>query len=139
MRSFRIAISEEKLREIEQKIHKSTAERRAKFGDVEKIEKEAIGNLLNYGSVGVEEISYDLYNARKFEKIFPEESYHSAAKTNFLKGLYRKIVRKIFRGQIVFNQSVVGVLNDFEVRLAAIEKKIDSKKNNSKNKPEKDE
>ncbi len=139
MRSFRIAVSEEKLREIEQKIHDGIAERRTKFGDVQKIEKEAIGDLLNYGSVGVEEISYDLYNARKFEKIFPEESYYSTAKANFLKRLYRKIVRKIFRGQIIFNQSVVGVLNDFEARLADIEKKIDSKKNNSKSRPEKDE
>ncbi len=139
MRSFRIAVSEEKLREIEQKIHEGIAERRTKFGDVEKIEKEAIGDLLNYRSVGVEQISYDLYNARKFEKIFPEEGYHSTTKTNFLKRLYGKIVRKIFRGQIVFNQSVVGVLNDFEARLTDIEKEINSKKIDSKSETEKDE
>ena len=125
---FRLTGDEDKARRIKNKIAGNIAERKRQYGDIEKREKEAIGSLLSYGEREMENISYDLYNARKFVKIFPEEAASGSGKSGILKRFYQKVVRRVLRQQIVFNQSVVGTLNDLNERLAKVEDEMNRSK-----------
>jgi len=125
MSRFRADIPEDKLATLEREIDKRIEERKKQLGDVKAAEKEAIGGLLDYGRTGVDDISYDLYNARKFVKIFPEPDVAAGERPpGLLARLYHKVVRRLLRQQIVFNQSVLGVLEEQEQRLSQLEKRV---------------
>jgi len=125
MSIFKADLPEEELDELERKIETRIETRRIKEGDVQAAEKQAIGNLLDYGRAAVDDISYDLYNARRFVKIFPEPDAAAGEKVPGLPvRFYHKVVRRLLRQQIVFNQSVLGVLEENERRLSELEKKL---------------
>ncbi len=125
MSIFKADLPEEELDELERKIETRIETRRIKEGDVQAAEKQAIGNLLDYGRPAVDDISYDLYNARRFVKIFPEPDVVAGEKVPGLPvRFYHKVVRRLLRQQIVFNQSVLGVLEENERRLSDLEKKL---------------
>jgi hypothetical protein len=124
MSTFEADVPKEKLAALEQEIENRIQARKKEFGDVESAEKEAIGNLLDYGRAAVDDVSYDLFNARKFVKIFPEPDAAAGERMPCLfVRLYRKVVRRLLRQQIVFNQSVLGVLEENEQRLSDLERK----------------
>jgi hypothetical protein len=134
---FKANIPEERLAELEREIDRRIEERKGELGDVESAETEAIGNLLDYGrpaagGCGSENISYDHYNARKFVKIFPEPDVAAGERSpNVVVRFYHKVVRRLLRQQIVFNQSVLGVLDEQEKRLAELERKLEDLKKRS--------
>jgi len=128
MTRFKADISEDRLAGLEREIEKRIRARKGKLGDLEAAEKEAIGELLDYGRVAIDDISYDLFNARKFVKIFPEADVAAGERMpGLLVRLYRKVVRRLLRQQIVFNQSVLGVLEENEERLSELEKIVKEK------------
>jgi len=125
---FKADIPEKKLAEIQREIEQRIENRKAKLGDVRSAEKEAIGDLLDYGRAPVDKISYELYLARKFVKIFPEADAAAGERgPGLLMRLLRKVMRRVLRQQIVFNQSVLGVLEENEQRLTRLEKKLTEK------------
>ncbi len=125
MSRFKASVPEEKLVALEREIESRIQDRRSKLGDVQAAEMEAIAGLLDYGRAAVDNISYDLYNARKFVKIFPEPDVSAGEQPRgLLVRLYHKVVRRLLRQQIVFNQSVLGVLEENEQRLARLEEKL---------------
>jgi len=125
MTRFKADIPEERLAALEREIEKRIRTRKTELGDVEAAEKKAIGNVLDYRQAAIDDVSYDLFNARKFVKIFPEADVAAGEQTpGLLMRLYRKVVRRLLRQQIVFNQSVLGVLEENEQRLSELESKM---------------
>ncbi len=123
---FEADISEEKQAALEQEIERRIQARKEKSGDVQAAEKQAIGGLLEYGRGAHDDISYDHYNARKFVKMFPEPDVAAGEKGPCLVvRLYQKVVRRLLRQQIVYNESVLGVLEETERRLSELEKKLE--------------
>ena len=84
-------------------------------------ERRRVGDLLDYGKRDVEQISYDLYNARKFVRMFPDEAEGAGGLFGWLKRFYQRVVRRLLRQQIVFNEAVLGVLEDLEARVKKLE------------------
>jgi len=126
MTMFKADIPEEKLAALAKEIEKRVQARKSELGDVRAAENKAIGNLLDYGRAAIDDVCYDLYNARKFVKIFPEPDVAAGERMPpLLVRLYRKVARRLLRQQIVFNQSVLGVLEENEQRLSELERKVE--------------
>jgi hypothetical protein len=123
---FEADIPEQKRLALEQDIERRLEAKKDKFGDLQAAEREAIGGLLDYNRAAPDDISYDHYNARKFVKMFPEPDVGAGERAPcLLVRLYQKVVRRLLRQQIVFNQSVLGVLEETEQRLSEVEKKLE--------------
>ncbi len=118
---FDADIDAQRKAEIEATIAKRLAKRRADGSDPTAEERRRIGDLLEYGRSEFEEISYDLYNARKFVRMFPDETDASRGPFGWIKRLYQRVVRRVLRQQIVFNEAVLGVLEDLDERVKRLE------------------
>jgi hypothetical protein len=129
---FSAQISQEKLAAIAREIDERIRAREKKLGDVQAAERQAIGDLLNYSRASVEDISYDRYLARKFVKMFPEPDAAAGEPPPRLPvRLYQKVVRRLLRQQLVFNQSILGFLEETAERLSQLEKRLDELKSSS--------
>lgn len=125
MNWFSAQISQEKLAAIAREIDERIRAREKEFGDVQAAERQAIGDLLDYRRASVEDISYDHYLARKFVKMFPEPDAAAREPAPLLPvRLYQKVVRRLLRQQLVFNQSILGFLEETAERLSQLEKKL---------------
>ena len=120
---FKIAVGPEKLDQLRQRIEKAVEEIEQKFGDVTDQERKKIGSLLAYAKTPVDDICYDHYKARVHRLMFPEHIEHPGIK-GVIYRFYKRVVRRLLRQQLVFNQSVVGTLDDMHERLSRIEKKL---------------
>jgi len=120
---FEIAMAPEKLEELRARIERAVAEIEQKYGDVTGEERKKIGSLLDYGKTPVDDICYDHYKARLHKLMFPEVDSHTGIKAAIYR-LYKRVVRRLLRQQLVFNQSVVGTLDDMHERLSRIEEKL---------------
>jgi len=118
---FDADIDAQRKAEIEATITKRMAERRANGSDPTVEERHRIGDVLDYGRTDFEQITYDLYNARKFVRMFPDEAEGSGGLVGGIKRLYQRVVRRLLRQQIVFNEAVLGVLEDLDERLKKLE------------------
>lgn len=119
---FKADVPEGKLAGLEKEIERRVETRKSKLGDVQAAESQAIGNLLEYGRAPIDDICYELYNARRFVKIFPEPDVAAGERMpGLLVRLFQKLVRRVLRQQIVFNESVLGVLEENEQRLSRLE------------------
>jgi hypothetical protein len=125
MAKFEADIPKERLVALESEIEKRIERRKGQLGDIQGAEKEAIGNLLDYGRTSIDDVSYDLFNARKYVKMFPEADVAAGERTPcLLVRLYQKVVRRLLRQQVVFNQSVLGVLEEHEQRFSELEREL---------------
>ncbi|MBN1917594.1 MAG: hypothetical protein JW889_06765 [Verrucomicrobia bacterium] len=118
---FEMDIDAQHKAELEAAVEKRLAERQGKGEDPEADEQRCIGDLLDYAKRGFEDISYDLYNARKFVRMFPDEAEGASGILARLKRFYRRVVRRVLRQQIVYNEAVLGVLEDLERRVRKLE------------------
>jgi len=125
MSMFEAKIPREKLAAVEREIERRIEAKKKKFGDVQATEKEAIGDLLDYGRAAVDDISHDHYIARKFVKMFPERDVAAGeAMPSLPVRFYHKVVRRLLRQQIVFNESVLGFLEETEQRVSELERRL---------------
>jgi hypothetical protein len=120
---FEADINAQRKAEIEATMARRAAERRAGGNDPTTEERERIGDLLEYGRRQFEDITYDLYNARKFVRLFPDEAEGKPGFGGAVKRFYQRVVRRVLRQQIVFNEAVLGVLEDLEARVKKLEGK----------------
>jgi hypothetical protein len=118
---FEIDIDSQRKAALVAAVEKRLAERRAAGQDPAAEEQRLVDGLLDYGTRGVEDISYDLYNARKFVRMFPDEAEGASGLFGWLKRFYQRVVRRVLRQQIVYNEAVLGVLEDLEARVAKLE------------------
>jgi len=125
MSFFDVSIDPKDKAELEATITKRLAERRRGSNDPAAEERRRIGDLLDYGQRAFENISYDLYNARKFVRMFPDEADASRGPWGWVKRLYQRVVRRVLRQQIVFNEATLGVLEELHERLNALERNRD--------------
>ncbi len=123
MSLFNADIDRQRKAELEAAIAKRVSERRANGADPATEERRKIGELLDYNRREFEEITYDLYNARKFVRMFPYEAEGHGGLFGWLKRFYRRVVRRLLRQQIVFNEAVLGVLEDLDERVKKLETK----------------
>ena len=132
MNWFSAQMSREKLAAIAREIDERIRAREKELGDVQAAERQAIGDLLDYRRAFVEDISYDRYLARKFVKMFPEPDAAAGEPPPRLPvRLYQKVVRRLLRQQLVFNQSILGFLEETAERLSQLEKKLGELKSSS--------
>jgi hypothetical protein len=125
MAKFEADIPKEQLAVLESEIEKRIERRKSQLGDMQAAEKEVIGNLLDYGRTSIDDVSYDLFNARKYVKMFPEPDVAAGERPPcLLVRLYQKVVRRLLRQQVVYNQSVLGVLEEHEQRLSELEREL---------------
>ena len=122
--NFKIASAPEKIDEIKSRIESVVSDIESKHGDVTVEERKKIGDLLNYGHTPVDNICYDHYKARLHKLMFPGDESLEGGPRGFVRRFYRKVLRRLLRQQLVFNQSVVGTLDDMHKRLSAIEEKL---------------
>jgi len=113
---FDADIDAQRKAELEAAIAKGASERRADGADPTSEERRKIGDLLEYNRREFEDITYDLYNARKFVRMFPDEAEGYGGLLGWAKRFYRRVVRRLLRQQIVFNEAVLGVLEDLDER-----------------------
>lgn len=123
---FSAQISQEKLSAIARAIDERIRARERELGDLTAAERQAIGEVLNYSRASIENISCDHYLARKFVKMFPESDAAAGEPPPSLPvRFYQKVVRRLLRQQLVFNQSILGFLEETADRLSRLEKKLD--------------
>jgi hypothetical protein len=118
---FDADIDAQRKAQIETTIGERMAARRATGDDAAAEERRRIGDLLDYRRTEFEQITYDLYNARKFVRMFPDEAEGARGLFGGIKRLYRRVVRRVLRQQIVFNEAVLGVLEDLDERVKNLE------------------
>ena len=121
---FDADIDSQRKAELEAVVAKRAAERRADGADPTSEERRQIGDLLEYNRREFEDITYDLYNARKFVRMFPDEAEGHGGLFGWVKRFYRRVVRRLLRQQIVFNEAVLGVLEDLDERVKKLEGKL---------------
>lgn len=121
MSFFDVEINARRKAELEATIAERMAKRRANGSDPGAEERRRIGDLLDYGRTECEQITYDLYNARKFVRMFPDEAEACGGPFGWIKRFYQRVVRRLLRQQIVFNQAALGVLEDLDERLKKLE------------------
>jgi len=121
MALFEADIDAKRKAEIEAVIAERMAARREHGEDPAAEAQRRIGDLLDYGRTEVEQISYDLYNARKFVRMFPDEAEGTGGLRGGIKRFYQRVVRRLLRQQIVYNEAVLGALEDLEERVKKIE------------------
>jgi len=126
MSLFDADIDAQRKAQLEAAIAERMAKKRADGADPAAEERARIGDLLDYGRRHFEDISYDLYNAKRFVRMFPDETDASRGAFGWVKRLYQRIVRRVLRQQIVFNEAVLGVVEDLEERVKALEKDQDT-------------
>ena len=125
MNWFSAQISQERLAAIAREIDERIRAREKQLGDVQAAERQAIGDLLDYRRAFIEDISYNHYLARKFVKMFPEPDAAAGEPPPRLPvRLYQKVIRRLLRQQLVFNQSMLGFLEETTERLSQLEKKL---------------
>ena len=118
---FDVDIDAQRKAAIEAEAAKRMAERRADGADPTAEEQRRIGDLLDYGRSSFEQITYDLYNARKFVRMFPDEAESARGPFGWIRRFYQRVVRRLCRQQIVFNEAVLGVLEDLDERVKKLE------------------
>lgn len=121
MNLFDADIDTQRKAELEAAIAERMKERRAGGQDPAAEEQRLVGDLLDYGRTEYESITYDLYNARKFVRMFPDEAESGDGAFGWIKRLYQRVVRRLLRQQIVYNEAVLGVLEDLEARVKRLE------------------
>jgi len=129
MSIFKLDIDADELKSLENKIADSVRDRILENGDYVKKENTLIANVLNYSTTEVEDLPYELFRAREYVKIFPEDDPFSSVKTSSLSRFYHRVVRRLLRQQIVFNEFMLSAseeiwkkMKNLEDRISAIEK-----------------
>ena len=128
MNLFDADIDTQRKAEIEATIAARTEQRRADGQDPVADEQRLIGDLLDYGRNEYESITYDLYNARRFVRMFPDEAESGGGPFGWIKRFYQRVVRRLLRQQIVYNEAVLGVLEDLEDRVKKLEQTHNTEK-----------
>lgn len=123
MSFFDADIDDQRKAKLDAAIAAGASERRAAGADSTTEEEGRIGDLLEYNHREFENITYDLYNARKFVRMFPDESEGRGGLFGWLKRFYQRVVRRLLRQQVVFNEAVLGVLEDLDERVKKLEDK----------------
>ena len=121
MSFFDADIDAQRRAELEAAMAKRASERHAGGSDPTTEERRRIGDLLDYNRREFEDITYDLYNARKFVRMFPDEAEGAGGPFGWMKRLYQRVVRRLLRQQIVFNEAILGVLEDLDERVKQLE------------------
>ena len=122
--TFDIAVSDAQRETISAGIEQTVARITDAHGDVCAEERQRVGNLLRYNETPVDDICYDHYKARLHRLMFPDDDDMVKGIRGFIRRYYRKVIRRLLRQQLVFNQSVVGTLDDMNERLRILEQKI---------------
>jgi hypothetical protein len=123
---FRINVKPDELERLEQQIEDRVRERKKQHGDYVEKENELAAPVVNYSDVEMEDISYELFKAREYVKMFPEEDFFAPRRSSGFKRFYQRVVRRVLRQQIVFNQFMLGAVEDLNCRIVKIEQKLKS-------------
>ena len=126
MGTFKINVESEKLKQLEQQIDERLKQRKEKHGDYIAKENELAAPVVDYSSVEMENISYELFKARDYVKIYPEESFFAPKRKSRIKRFFQRVVRRILRQQIVFNEFMLAAVEDLSNRIVKLEEKIKS-------------
>lgn len=126
---FKLNMDAGESKRVDDEIEARIQERLRENGDFILKENTLASPVLNYSNADVEDLPYELFRAREYVKIFPEEDPFSFEKTSKIRRFYHRVVRRLLRQQIVFNEFMLsaseeiwGKLKDLEDRISALEK-----------------
>ena len=120
---FKIDVAPDKLKQMEQQIEERLKQRREEHGDYIARENELAAPVVNYSDVEMEKISYELFKARDYVRIFPDEDFLAPKRTSRMKRFFQRVVRRVLRQQIVFNEFILGAMEDLNSRIVKLEEK----------------
>jgi hypothetical protein len=130
MSIFKLDINADELKRLEGEIEKRMLSRKSTHSNYIQKEDALAASVLDYVNAEVDDLPYELFRAREYVKIFPEDDPFSMQKTSKLGRFYRRVVRRLLRKQIVFNEFMLSAseetwkkLKNLEDRISALEKK----------------
>ena len=123
---FKIKVKPEELKRLEQQIEDRVKERTKQHGDYVQKEDELAAPVVNYSDIEMEDISYEPFRAREYVKMCPDEDFFAPKRSSGLKRFYQRGIRRLLRQQIVFNQFMLGAVEDLNNRIVKIEQKLKS-------------
>ncbi len=123
---FKINAKSEDIKRLEQQIENRVKERVKEHGDFVQKEDELAATVLNYSDREMEDVPYELFRAREYVKMFPEEDFVAPKRFSGLRRFYQRVVRRLLRQQIVFNEFMLGAVEELNQRLVSLEKKTKS-------------
>ena len=121
---FKINAKLEDSKRLEQQIESRVKERVKEHGDFVQKENELAAPVLDYSNREMEDVPYELFRAREYVKMFPEEDFVAPGRFSGMRRLYQRIVRRLLRQQIVFNEFMLGAVEELNQRLVSLEKRI---------------
>lgn len=133
MSIFKLDINSDEFKKIESEIQNRVNSLVQEKGDLLRKENEIASSVLNYASTGVEDISYELFRAREYVKIFPENNPFSNEKASKFRRFFHRIVRRLLRQQIVFNEFMLAASEEIWKKLRDLEKRLNAMEKNQKN------
>lgn len=126
MSIFKADIAPKELERIEREIDKRIKERKAKYGDYLEKEDALARQVLKYHEIQMEDVPYELYMARKYARVFPEEEFGQPKRLGGIRRFLRRVVRRVIRPQIVYNEFITGAVDDLNQRITELEEKTKS-------------
>ncbi len=126
---FKGNLGPEELRNLEQQIEKRVKERAGKHGNYVEEENKLAAPVVNYSDREMENVPYELFMARKYVKMFPEEEFGPPKRFSGLRSFFQRVVRRILRQQIVFNEFMLGAMEELNQRLISLEEETKSLEN----------
>ena len=82
--------------------------------------------MLDYSHVEMEDLPYELFMARQFVKMFPDEKFGPPKRFAGLRRFFQRAMRRVLRQQIVFNEFSLGAVEELNRRLVELERKVES-------------
>lgn len=134
MSIFKLDINPDEFNKIENEIQKRVNSLIQTKGDLLQKENDIASSVLNYASKDVEDLSYELFRAREYVKIFPENDPFSNEKISKFRRFYHRIVRRLLRQQIVFNEFILSASEEIWKKLHDLEERFNEIEKNQKDK-----
>ena len=138
METFKTNLGPDENRRLNQLVEERVKARVSEHGEFMKKEDELAAPALGYSHVEMEDVPYELFMARQFVKMFPDEKFGPPKRLGGLRRFFQRVMRRILRQQIVFNEFSLGAIEELNRRLVELERRVESLRSGGSERKEED-